>query len=189
MLLFVAAAVLALQPGGATGFAGEPSASMLVTTRDIAAGSRLHSGDLRVVQVPRSVLPAGVLNHRGAAAGRVLAGAARRGEPMTDARLVGPAGGRATGGPGTAAVPVRLADAAVAGLLRPGDRVDVVTVDDSDGGEVLASNATVVTVTAAGGSRLGDRGGGRVVLLGLPVGAATRVAAVSLNQPVAVTLR
>ncbi|GGV69068.1 hypothetical protein GCM10010512_41840 [Streptomyces thermoviolaceus subsp. thermoviolaceus] len=32
----------------------------------------------------------------------------------------------------TATVPVRLADAAVARLLRPGDRVDVVAVDDSD---------------------------------------------------------
>jgi len=187
VLLIAGAVVLALQPAG---LAGEPMASMLVTARDVPAGSTLHSGDLRVVRVPRSVLPAGVLTHRGAAAGRVLAGAARRGEPVTDARLVGRSGGRLAGGPGTAAVPVRLADSAVAGLLQPGARVDVVTVDgDSDGGRVLASAATVVTVTDADDSQLGGRGRGRLVLLGLPARAATRVAAVSLNQPVTVTLR
>ena len=55
------------------------------------------------------------------AGGRVLAGAARAGEPITDVRLTGPdAAERLTGRPGDAAVPIRLADPEVARLLGPG---------------------------------------------------------------------
>lgn len=187
MLLLAGAAVLAMQPAGR---AGEPTAPMLVTSRDVPAGRELQTGDLLVVQAPRSVLPAGVLTTRAAAAGRVLAGAARRGEPVTDARLAGHHSGRLGGGPGTAAVPVRLADTAVAALLQPGARVDVVTMDDdTDGGQVLASGATVVAVADGVDPQPGGHGRGRLVLLGLPAATANRVAAVSLSQPVTVTLR
>jgi hypothetical protein len=63
--------------------------------------------------------------------GRVLAGAMRRGEVLTDARLVG--GGLLEGyGPGVAAVPVRMADAGAVRLLKPGDRIDVLATAEAD---------------------------------------------------------
>jgi pilus assembly protein CpaB len=112
----------------------------------------------------------------------VLVGAARAGEPLTDARLVG-AGQPA--GPDSAAVPVRLSDAGVAGLLVPGSRVDVITVGErADQPVVLASDATVLTVLQEEAA-----GRGRLVMVAMPRATAARVAAASLGEQVAVTLR
>src|SRR5436190_1516391 len=81
-----------------------------------------------------------------------------------------------------AAVPIRLADPGVAELLRSGNRVDVVALDQRRGQDtVLATDAVVITVRPAGSSP-GDRG--RLVVVALPRNAATRVAAASLGQPV-----
>jgi hypothetical protein len=83
-------------------------------------------------------------------------------------------------------VPVRLADAAVAELLRPGQRVDVVAAPEPGvPASVLAGGATVVTV----GEREASAAKGPLVLLRLPEAIATRVAAISLERPVTVTLR
>jgi Flp pilus assembly protein CpaB len=61
---------------------------------------------------------------RSPAVGRVLAGPMRRGEVLTDVRLVG--GGLLEGyGPGIVATPVRVADGGTVRLVRPGDQVDV----------------------------------------------------------------
>jgi hypothetical protein len=96
-------------------------------------------------------------------------------------RLVGPENTLlATGNPDAVAVPVRLTDAAVADLLRPGSRVDVV-------GEpaVLANDAVVVAVRPSEGVSAK----GRLVVVALPRQVAAKVAAASLAQPVTVTLR
>ena len=61
----------------------------------------------------------------GDVAGRVVAGAVRSGEPLTDVRVVNP-GLVSALEEGQVAMPVRLMDAATAVLLRPGDVVDVV---------------------------------------------------------------
>ncbi|SFK12794.1 hypothetical protein SAMN05421835_11465 [Amycolatopsis sacchari] len=93
--------------------------------------------------------------------------------------------------PGLSTVPVRLADAAVAGLLSPGTRVDVVTADEGVS-RVLAPLATVVDVRSppAGSSRfLAGEDKGPLVLIAVPPDTATQVAASSLRNPVAVTLR
>jgi Flp pilus assembly protein CpaB len=146
--------------------------------------------------MPDSLRPAGTLTTAESIDGRFLAGAARVGEPITDARLAGASSVlHATGDPRTAVVPVRLADSGVAVLLRPGTRVDVVSAGAADGNRrIPAETATVVTVVAGGGDadgRLGSgqSGKGSLVLLELPSEVATQVAAVSLVRPVTVTLR
>lgn len=184
--LFALAIVLAVRPDAA----GGPSAPLLVAARDLAAGSTLRASDVHVVRAPASFVPVGALRAPSAAVGGVLAGAARAGEPLTDARLVGRSHGAGSGAPGSAAVPIRLSDPDVADLLHPGAKVDVVTVDESaQGRRLLASAVTVLTVTAPREDRsLGQRQG-RIVLISAPAEIATRIAAVSLNQPVTVTLR
>jgi len=97
-----------------------------------------------------------------------------------------------TGDLALAAVPVRLADTGVAELLRPGMRVDVVTLDEPDQTrKMLASMATVLTVRPppASSGRLASARDGPLVVLSLPEDTAREVAAVSLQNPVAVTLR
>jgi hypothetical protein len=69
----------------------------------------------------------------------------------------------------------------------------VVTVapDDGSRAELLAADATVVTVRAdepGDAMRTGTRPG-RLVVIAVPQESATRLASVSLGQPVAVTLR
>jgi hypothetical protein len=97
---------------------------------------------------------------------------------------VGPENSRlTTGDPAAAAVPFRLADPAVADLLTPGIRVDVVTIAaDNTDPVVLATNATVLTIHQATEDS-------SLVVIALPQEEATQVAAAALNQPVAVTLR
>ncbi len=179
-VLVLLAALLALRAPQAR---DTPTVPVLVAARDLAPGSSLGVVDVRVARAPSSLRPAAALTDAEQVVGRVLAGAASAGEPITRARLVGPENSRlTTGDPSAVAVPVRLADPAVAELLSPGARVDVVTVAaDLPGSVVLAADATVVTVRGDSDDRL--------VVIALPRESATRVASVSLGQPVAITLR
>ena len=114
--------------------------------------------------------------------GSTLAGPVRRGEVLTDVRLLGPRLAEATAGPDARVVPLRLSDAALLDLIRPGDVVDVLAGDSSvaPGGSVdqqprvVATDAVVVLVSkelAAPG-----RGDDRVVLVALPAHTANDVA-------------
>lgn len=169
-LLTVLALALALAPQAAAG--GVP---VVVAAADLPAGSTLSPEGLAVREWPPDLVPAGAVVAVADAAGRVLVGAARAGEPLTDARLTG----ATTVGGEEAAVPVRLADPDVAALLVAGRRVDVVTLGERAGDPlVLASDAQVVTVLP-----------GPLVLVAMPRALATRVAAAALSDQVAVTLR
>jgi Flp pilus assembly protein CpaB len=184
-VLLLVAVVLAVRPPGSA------ATSVLVTVRDVAPGAVLAAADLAVRSWPADLAPAGVLADTAAAEGRVVAGALRRGEPVTDLRLAGSVPAlSATGIPDAAAVPVRLADPDVAGLLTPGTRVDVVTAAAEGGApRVVADSAVVLTVLEPGSSTPGGAARGRSALVALPREVATRVAAASLSDEVAVTLR
>jgi pilus assembly protein CpaB len=185
--LVLLAAVLALRPGAARGEAG---VSVLVAARELAPGTTLTATDLRTARLPAEAAPKAALADPGAAAGRVLTGAAAEGEPITEVRLAGPRNTRLLAdGADVAAVPVRLADPGLAELLPPGSRVDVVTAERGEHAvdqPVLASDAVVVTAY-----RPADRGADRgpLVLLALPRDTAARVAAAALHGIVTVTLR
>jgi Flp pilus assembly protein CpaB len=161
---------------------------VVVAAVDVPAGGRLTPTDLAVREWPADLVPDGVVREVPALDGRSLVAAARAGEPITDARLTGAA---PTTDPGTAVVPVRLADPAVAAVLAPGSRVDVVAAGERpDQPAVLTSDATVRAVldpTVA--ARAGPGSGGLLVLISMPRSAAGRVAAVSLTGALAVTLR
>ncbi|MEU7815513.1 SAF domain-containing protein [Pseudonocardia sp. NPDC049154] len=183
-VLVAVAAVLALSPGG------DSTTEVVVAARDLAPGSVVAAADLTLATWPAELVPAGAVGVA-AAEGRVLAGALRAGEPLTDLRLAGATlAAAATGLPDAAAVPVRLADPDVAALLTPGVRVDVVAAAP-EGGEpaVLADSAVVLTVLEPGGTPAGSSARGRSALVALPRDLATRVAAASLSDQVAVTLR
>ncbi len=171
---------------------GLPSTATVVAAHDLPAGAVLRAEQLKLVEIPDDVRPQGSTGEAHSIEGRLLVGAARAGEPLTDARLVG-AAIPGTGDPGISTVPVRLADAGVAELLRPGQRVDVIAPAAAEReASVLASMAVIAAV---GGQESTDskagRGAGKgpLVLLSLPADVATRVAATSLERPVTVTLR
>jgi Flp pilus assembly protein CpaB len=183
-LLVLAAVVLAVR--GQLGTPG--SVPVLVAARDLAPGSTLAAADTRLARWPSELVPTGALTATADADGRVLAGAANRGEPLTVPRLAGPElARRATGAADAASVPIRLADAGVAGLLGPGRVVDVITLGErADQPTVLAAGATVLTVLPAE-QKPGAQG--RLVLVAVPRNTAARLAAATLAKEVAVTLR
>ncbi|GAB3908715.1 SAF domain-containing protein [Microbispora bryophytorum] len=62
---------------------------VLAAARDLAGG-RLTASDVVVVRLPPDTVPAGAYVPGVPVSGRLLAGPLRRGEPLTDARLLGP---------------------------------------------------------------------------------------------------
>lgn len=178
-----AALVFALIPPVST-----PAVPVVVAAADLPAGAPLRAVDLAVREWPADLAPRGAAPVVADVDGRSLVGAARAGEPITDARL---AGAGPVSGPDGAVVPVRLADAGVAAVLAPGSRVDVLAAGErSDQPVVLTTDATVQAVLGPE-QRAGPGGasGERLVLIAMPRAAAGRVAAISLTRPVAVTLR
>jgi pilus assembly protein CpaB len=182
-LLAVAALVLALRPGPAADAAAPPLQPVVVAARSLEAGRAVEIGDLAIGRYPPGTAPGGVVAQPELLIGRVLAGAVRAGEPLTDARLVGP-GLTSLLPVGQVAAPVRLADLAVAGLVRTGDLVDVLaTGPDAAEAETLASG---VRVLAAGGSGDGPTAG--LLLVAVDTATAARLAAASTTATLTVSL-
>lgn len=187
-LLIGAAVTASLSPTPAT-----EGAAVLVVARDLPTGTRLSDADISVTSVrspPDGLLPP---QHRRDVVGALLSGPMRRGEILTDARIVGDRGPDA--GPGRAAVPVSLADATVAALLAPGVHVVLVAVAEADGGSpvgtgvpavrVLAGDAVVLSVAEPTG-RIGGGTGSRVVVVSVPSSEADGVTAAAAAGAVTV---
>jgi Flp pilus assembly protein CpaB len=140
-----------------------PTDAVVVAARDLPGGTTVRRPDLRVARLPVDTVPAGAAGDVGRLAGRVLASPLRRGEPVTDVRLVAP--GLLDGFPGLVAAPVRVADPATVALLAAGDRVDVVAAPP-DGGEatVVVPDARVAAVPRVSGRDDALVTGGLVVL-------------------------
>jgi Flp pilus assembly protein CpaB len=140
-----------------------PSAvPVLVAARDLPSGAVVGTDDVRRVGFAPGSVPTGLADDP---AGRTLAGPLRAGEPLTDVRLVGPA--LTDGYPGLVAVPVRLPDAGMAGLLLTVDRIDLVSADPQGrSAETIAADVPVLalpdTPTEVGATGLT----GRLVVIG-----------------------
>ena len=117
--------------------------------------------------------------------GRTLASPVRRGEILTDVRLLGQAGPRA--GPGRVAVPARLGDADVVELLRPGMHVALVSVprDGTAPARSFTDDAVVLSVADAATGALSAQNQGRIVVFAVPSAAADAVAAAGLTGAIA----
>lgn len=156
----------------------EPTVSVLVAARDLPAGVSLSTDDLTTAAFRPGSQPDGLVPDP---AGRLLAAPLRRGEPVTDARLLGP--GLAEGHPGMVATPVRLPDASVAALLRVGDRIDVLAADPQDGATTeVASAALVLALPAPPADGVADALPGRLVVLGLDAAEVTAVSGAAVTH-------
>lgn len=195
----VAAGVLALL-AVALFFRGDPHsdrAKVVVAAHDLQPGRVVVSDDVVLTDYRADVRPDGSAATLDEIVGKTVAGATRRGEPITDARILGPRlAAVSTGTADARVVPLRLADAGVAELLREGDRVDVFTADDhaepdspAPNPTMLAADAVVVLVSPAEGGSSGTGRGGkeRVVMLALPTADAGRIATASLTSAMTVT--
>ena len=190
LLLALGALVLAVRPPDDEAVTAAPeTVTVVVAAADLAAGTALTGSALTVAALPPVAVPDGATRSPDELTGRVLAGHLRRGEPVTDVRLVGP-GLTALLAPGQVAAPLRLPDLAVAGLVVAGDRVDVlVTEPDAMAAEVVAAGALVLapSATPADDSPGGDVAEG-LLLLAVDEATGARLAAASTSGTLGVTL-
>jgi len=137
-----------------------PAVTVLTAAHDLPAGSVLEADDLVSAAFSPGSVPDGVADD---AVGRTLAAAVRRGEPVTDVRLVGPA--LTSGDPSRTALPVRLPDAGMVALLDVGDRIDLVATDPQGGGShVVAAGVPVLAIPAADAEVVAGQPGALVVV-------------------------
>ncbi|MGQ4598302.1 SAF domain-containing protein [Nocardia sp. R6R-6] len=162
---------------------------IVVAARDLAPGRLLEAGDLRSAPREAGTLPAGAVADPATLVGATLTGAMRAGEVFTDLRVIGPRlAVAATGARDGRIVPIRLADTAVADILRAGDRVDVIGAEDSNGPatrpfRTLVTDAAVILVSSPAGGRDTSE---RVVLVAMDAEHATTVAGASLRTALTV---
>lgn len=127
----------------------------LAAARDLPVGTAMGPSDLTRVQVPPGMVAPGFLEDPGQATGKQLAAPLRKGQLLTDAQLLGP--GLLSGTPpGSAAVPLRMADPQSIQLVSPGQLVDVVLTggngyDQQEPSEVLATAVPVLWTSGQGG--------------------------------------
>lgn len=181
-LLIVLAAASALRPDPAGIFV-----DVAIAATDLRPGTAVRAEDVGLQKRSVATLPDGALRSLDTLVGSTLAGPARRGEILTDARVLGSRLAEMSAGPDARMVPLHLADVAVLDVIRPGDVVDVLGAPAAEAQarpRMLAAGAVVVLVSAAATGHGADR----VVLVALPGAAATAVAGASLVQTVTLTL-
>ena len=164
-------------------------AEVVVAARDLRPGVALTADDIRLEKRSATTVPDGSQADIGAVVGSTLAGPTRRGEVLTDVRLLGNRLAESTAGPDARIVPLHPADSALVDLVRPGDVVDVLAASETDSQahpRVVATNAVVVLVSAK--QKAQAAGNDRVVLVALPAAAANAVAGAALVQTVTLTL-
>jgi Flp pilus assembly protein CpaB len=140
-----------------------PAVAVLTAARDLPAGAVIGDDDLVAVGFAPGSVPSGAARNP---VGRTLAAPVRRGEPVTDVRLVGPA--LTAGDPGLTAVPVRLPDAGMVALLEVGDRIDLIGTDpQSSGASVVASGVPVLAIPRPSTDSSGTGPSGGLVVVGV----------------------
>jgi pilus assembly protein CpaB len=177
--------------------------AVLAAAHDLGAGAVLGPADVRLVRLDPAAVPEGALRSPRAASGRTVAGAVRRGEPITDVRLVGPGLTAGLGRLDSVAVPVRLADGETAALLRAGDRVDLLATPAEGGeqpqgdGQSRAGTASGEALAVATGVRVlavltrsdGATEDGVLVLVAAAEDVARRLAGTAAHSRLSVALR
>lgn len=121
----------------------DPGTAVVVAAHDIPVGALLGSGDLHTVRLPEEVVPDGVFTRVEDVHGDVVNAPLRAGEPLTDVR-VGLAD-TLTGLPdGLVLTHVPVPEPALAAMVRPGTRVDLLSAVD---GSVLAGDVLVAALS------------------------------------------
>ncbi|MFB9474689.1 flagellar biosynthesis protein FlgA [Nonomuraea salmonea] len=153
--------------------------TVLVAVRDLRPGP-LSAADFRPAALDPP--PAGAV--RTLAPGQALATPMRRGEPLTDVRLLStyplP--------PGLVATPVRIADPATASLLTPGSTITVLAAHDQAApAREIATDATVITIPRS--ARSGASQEGALLVLATTPSQAAELATAQAHARLSITLR
>lgn len=124
---------------------------VLVTARDVSAGTALTGRDFRVTHYPKSLVPAGSLAQSDEATGAIPLTDLTRGTPLTTSMLRG--SGTVPTRASHVALPLRVADSSAVSLLHPGDHI-MVFARSPDGGraDVAADDVVVLRISTPQGA-------------------------------------
>lgn len=161
-----------------------------VAAHDLAGGAPLRASDVAQEQVPASDAPSGVLPGDRSPVGAMLGAPMRRGEPLTDVRLVSPALLAWSGGDQSVAVPVRVSDGPAAlALVRAGEHISVIAAGDPADGVAVSAHTVVQDVRVlAVPARPADDGAVLVLVAATPQ-EASALAEVPPGDRVSIALR
>lgn len=154
LLLCIAAGITVQQLTPPPAFA----VSIFAAARDLPAGETLGPEDLTLLSVPRDLVPSGSYGSNDSPHGEQVAVALRKGQLLSDSQLLGP-GLLAGSPPGTAAVPLRMADPASIQLLSPGQLVNVVMTTGDGFAQTAASQVLAAAVPVLWTSEHGSEAG------------------------------
>lgn len=169
----------------------QPTVAIWVAAHDLAGGNALSRSDVALRRVPPGDVPAGILPASHSPVGRLLAAPVRRGEPLTDVRLLSPALLARTGSGTDLAVPVRVSDGAAAlALVQAGNTVDVIATNDTAaaGAPVTAMPVVEDVRVLAVPDHTNADGGGLIIVAANSADAAA-LARIPVGDRVSVALR
>ena len=168
-----------------------PAVETVVAAHQLAGGRKLAADDLTKRALPKTAVPDHAVTDPDTVIGRTLVAPLSRGSVLTTLSVIG---SRPAVADGTVIAPVRIADAAVIGLLRVGDRVDIVAADPESGGRarLIAHQVRVVTIPRAAASGGGlDPGADdphTLVLVEVTVDEATALAGAAVGSQLSLLL-
>lgn len=151
--------------------------SVWTAGRDLPGGTVLSRADLTSTGFAAGTVPGDVIADPHDVVGRTLAAPMSRGEALTGLRTVAP--GLLRGYPDRTAVPLRVTDSAVVGLLRVGDRVSFVAVDPGgrEAPRLLLHDVPIVAIPRPTQGAFAEGTPGRLVVAAVPSRTASEVAA------------
>jgi Flp pilus assembly protein CpaB len=153
---------------GVTAMRPEPvtTTRVWVAAQDLSGGAALTAADVRAEQLPRADVPDDALPGDRSPVGLVLGAPVRRGEPLTDLRILTINLVAATGEADDLAVSVRVTDGPAAlALVKPGERISVIAAIDSDLGIAGKARTVVQDVRVlAVPTQLTDEDGGLIIV-------------------------
>jgi pilus assembly protein CpaB len=185
----VVAAIAAVLTGISAAAPEGPAMITVVKAKSqLPGGTVLSAADLAVDRVVAADVPEGVVTDPNDLVGKTLAGPVAENQMMTPLTTTAP---RTSVPAGHVMAPLRLADAALTALLRPGDVVDVVAAD-TDGEQpavVIAAGARVVTVPELPDDRAGPGPDGGLVLIDVDAQTAAVVAQAAASATLSIIWR
>jgi Flp pilus assembly protein CpaB len=153
----------------------------------LPGGTILTAADLMLDRVDASDVPDGALSDPHALIGKTLAVPVAENQMMTELTTIA---ARTSVSPGHVIAPLRLADTALAALLRPGDVVDVIAADSQAGqAVVVAAAARVITVPELPDERAGPGLDGTLVLIDVDAQTASVVAKAAASAALSIIWR
>lgn len=184
--LAVVAAVAAVLTGvAAVNPEGPPTLRVVRAASQLAGGAVVRAGDLEVADIVAVDAPVGALSDPGSVIGQRLAASVAEGQVLTGLAMAAARGGRARG---QVVAPLRIADADLVQLLRPGELVDVVAADaQSEKAAVVATGVRIVTVPAGSSDQQAQTGA--LVLVEVDEAEATRIARAAISGTITVIWR